>query len=117
MNYLKQISPVSVIFGCQILVKHFTFGGCQRIKQRLQRVIYERQIAPSPSPYLLCSVYLSSMKIHKRQTIPIPAPSNIFFLNFLLSYKNQVLGKPCIINKSMTKVYIYQIRNILMSFT
>lgn len=41
VNYLKQISPVSVMFGCQILVKHFTFGGCQNTKQRLQCCPYK----------------------------------------------------------------------------
>jgi len=32
-HYLRQISPVSVMLGCQILVKHFTFGGCQERKR------------------------------------------------------------------------------------
>lgn len=27
-THLRQISPVSVMLGCQILVKHFTLGGC-----------------------------------------------------------------------------------------
>lgn len=27
-TYLRHISPVSVMLGCQILVKHFTLGGC-----------------------------------------------------------------------------------------
>lgn len=26
--YLRQISPVSAMFGCHILVKHLTLGGC-----------------------------------------------------------------------------------------
>lgn len=30
MPHLRQISPVSVMLGCQILVKHFTLGGCNR---------------------------------------------------------------------------------------
>ena len=27
-THLRHISPVSVMLGCQILVKHFTLGGC-----------------------------------------------------------------------------------------
>jgi len=27
-KYLRQISPVSAMFGCHILVMHLTFGGC-----------------------------------------------------------------------------------------
>jgi hypothetical protein len=33
-THLKHISPVSVMLGCQILVKHFTLGGCNRARKR-----------------------------------------------------------------------------------
>lgn len=33
-THLRHISPVSVMLGCQILVKHFTLGGCKRERKR-----------------------------------------------------------------------------------
>lgn len=33
-TYLRHISPVSVMLGCQILVRHFTLGGCNTERMR-----------------------------------------------------------------------------------
>ena len=54
-THLRHISPVSVMLGCQILVKHFTLGGCKREREREREV---EGVTKLPSPYQQCVVFL-----------------------------------------------------------
>lgn len=51
-THLRHISPVSVMLGCQILVKHFTLGGCNAEREReIEREISQaRPITACPRP-------------------------------------------------------------------
>ena len=48
-THLRHISPVSVMLGCQILVKHFTLGGCNTEGRDHRRA--RAFCAPHPAPF------------------------------------------------------------------
>lgn len=52
-THLRHISPVSVMLGCQILVRHFTLGGCNTERKRLSksRLLPHTHLAPHSTAY------------------------------------------------------------------
>lgn len=67
-THLRHISPVSVILGCQILVKHFTLGGCNTEKGH-----------KSPNQHLQCKHVLAHAHAHTphipRSQTPTKSPN------------------------------------------
>lgn len=84
-THLRHISPVSVILGCQILVKHFTLGGCNIEKGHKSPNLYlqcKHMCACAPPPTFL------SLKLQPRAQIAMLShrcTPNHYWTNHLFS--------------------------------